>query len=51
MSTNFPGSPHTISFVAFSDTVENLWENPYISNMKKYTIGWGMHGKKAPILW
>ena len=31
MSTNFPRSPHTMGFVAFSRIVGNLWGNPYNS--------------------
>ena len=49
--TNFPGFPHTMGFVAFSRTMENWWENPCISHMMKYTIGWESDGKKVPILW
>ena len=33
MSINFPDFPHTMGFVAFSRTVENLWGNPCISHM------------------
>ena len=51
MITNFPDVPHTMGFVAFSRNVGNLWENPYISHMLKYTIGWELDGKKAPRLW
>ena len=51
MSINFPDFCHTMGFVAFSRTVENIWGNPYISHMLKYTIGWELDGKKAPILW
>ena len=51
MSINFPDFSHTMGFVAFSHTVGNLWENPCISRMMKYTIGWESDGKKAPILW
>ena len=51
MRTNFPGSPHTMSFVAFSCTMRSWWENPCISHMLKYTIGWESDGKKAPIIW
>ena len=51
MSTNSPGSPHTMGFVAFSRTMTNWWANPCISHMMKYTIGWESNGKKAPILW
>ena len=51
MSINFPDFPHTMGFVAFSHTVGNLWGNPCISHMLKYTIGWKSDGKKAPILW
>ena len=51
MVMDFPDFPHTMGFVAFSHTVENLWGNPYISHMLKYNIGWESDGKKAPILW
>ena len=51
MSISFPDFPHTMGFVTFSHAVENLWGNPYISHMLKYTIGWESDGKKAPILW
>ena len=51
MSICFPDFPHTMGFVAFSCTVGNLWENPCISHMLKYSIGWESTGKKAPILW
>ena len=48
MSTNFPGSPHTMGFVAFSRTMRNWWGTPCISHMMKYTIGWESNGKKYP---
>ena len=51
MVIDFPDFPHTMGFVAFSCTVGNLWENPCISHMLKYSIGWESTGKKAPILW
>ena len=51
MSISFPDFPHTMGFVAFSRAVRNLWGNTYISHMLKYTIGWELDGKKAPILW
>ena len=51
MSIDFPDFPHTMDFVAFSRTVGNLWGNPYISHMLKYTIRWESDGKKALILW
>ena len=51
MIINFPDFPHTMSFAASSYTVGNLWRNPCISHMLKYTIGWGLDGKKPPILW
>ena len=51
MSTNFPGSPHTMGFVAFSRTMRNWWGKPCISHMCKSTIEWKSDGKKAPILW
>ena len=50
MVINFPDFLRTMGFAAFSCTVENLWGNPYISHMLKYTIGWESNGKKAPIL-
>ena len=51
ISINFPGLPHTMDFVAFSCTVGNVWENPCISHMTKYIIGWGSNEKNEPILW
>ena len=51
MGINFPDFPHTMVFFAFSHTVGNLWGNPCISHMMKYTIGWESDGKYAPILW
>ena len=51
MSTNSPGSPHTISFVAFSCTMGNWLGNPYISHMMKYTVRWKSYGENSPILW
>ena len=48
MSTNFPGLPRTKGFVAFFCAMENSWENPYITHMMKYTIGWESDGKKYP---
>ena len=49
-STNLQSLPHTMGFVAFSRTMANWWENPCISYMMKYTIGWELDGKKLPIL-
>ena len=51
MGISFPDFPYTMGFVAFSCTVGNLWGNPCISHMLKYTIGWKLDGKEAPILW
>ena len=51
MINNFQGFLHTMGFVAFSRTMGNWWENPCISHMMKYTIGWESDGKKLPILW
>ena len=51
MSINFPDFPYIMGFVAFSRTVGNLWGNPCISHMLKYTIGWESDEKEAPILW
>ena len=51
MVIDFPGFPRTMSFVAFSRTVGNLWGNPCMSHMLKYTIGWELDEKKAPMLW
>ena len=48
MSTNFPGSAHTMGFVAFSRGVGNRWGNPCISQMMKYAIGWESNWKKHP---
>ena len=45
MGISFPDFSHTMSFVVFSRTVGNLW------GILKYTIGWELDGKKAPILW
>ena len=50
MSTNFPGSPNTKGFDAFSRTMRNWWGNPCISQMTKYAIEWESNGKKSPIL-
>ena len=47
MIINFPDFPHTMGFVTFSCTVGNLWENPYIYHMLKYTIGWESDGKST----
>ena len=33
MSISFPDFPNAMSFLAFSRTVGNLWENPGISRM------------------
>ena len=35
MSVSFPEFPHTMGFVTFSQTMGNLWGNPYISHMLK----------------
>ena len=51
MSISFPEFPRTMGFAAFSSGVRNLWGNPCISHMLKYTIRWESDGKKAPILW
>ena len=51
VSPNFPGSPHSKGFVEFSRTMRTWWENPCISHMMKYTVGWESDGKKSPILW
>ena len=51
MSTNFPGPPHIMGFVAFSCAMGNWWRNLCISYMMKYTIGWESNEKQAPILW
>ena len=51
VSPNFPGSPHSKGFVAFSRTMRNWWENPCISLIMRYTIGWESDWKIAPILW
>ena len=40
MSTNFPGLPHTMGFVALFCAMGNWWEDPCTSHMMKYTIGW-----------
>ena len=46
MSTDFPGSPRTMSFVAFSCTIGNWLGNPCISHMMQYTVGWKSSGGK-----
>ena len=51
MTTNLPGSPHTMDFFTFSRTMKNWLRNPCIFHMLKYTIGWELDGKGAPILW
>ena len=58
MSINFPDFPYIMGFVAFSRTVGNLWGNPCIFHMLKYTIGWELggqkhqrHGKSMIIVW
>ena len=51
MSTNFSGSPHTMSFVAFSCTIGNWLGKPCISHKMKYAVGWKSYGEKSPILW
>ena len=48
MGTNFPGIPHSMGFTMLR---EIWWENPCISHVIKYTIGWESNGKKSPILW
>ena len=48
MSTNFPGSPHTMSFVAFSCTMGNWLGNPCIPHMMKYTVRWKSNGENHP---
>ena len=51
MNTNFPGSHHTMGFVAFSCTMGNWWGNPCFFHMMKYTIGGKSYGENPPILW
>ena len=51
MSISSLDFPHTMGFVAFFRTMGNLWGNPYIYHMLKYTMGWEWDGKKAPVLW
>ena len=51
MNTNFPGSHHTMGFVAFSCTMGNWWGNPCFFHMMKYTIGGESYGENPPILW
>ena len=50
MSINFPELPQAMGFIAFSCTVRNVWENPRISHVIKYTIGSGSNGRNEPIL-
>ena len=47
MAIYFPDFSPTIGFVAFSRTVGNLWRNPCISHMLKYTIRWESTEKKS----
>ena len=51
MSTNFPGSPHMMGFVAFSCPMGNWWGNPCFFHMIKYTIGQESYAEKSPIIW
>ena len=51
MVIDFPDFLDTMGFLSFSCTVGNLWGNPCISHMLKYTIRWEPNGKKASILW
>ena len=44
MSTAFPGSPHTMSFVAVSGIMEKWLGNPCISHMK-YIVGCESYGE------
>ena len=37
-----------INFSGFSHTLGNWQENPCVSHMKKYTIGWQSNGKNHP---
>ena len=48
MSINSPNFRYAMAFVAFSCTVGNVWGNPYISRMTRYTIGWDSVGNKHP---
>ena len=52
-NTKFPGSCHTMGFVAFFCTMENWWGIPCISYLMKYKWeSYGeSYGEKAPILW
>ena len=34
-TTNFPGSPHQMDFVAFSHTMDNWWKNPCIFHLMR----------------
>ena len=47
MTTNFPGSFHRMGFVAFSLAMGNLWENPCIAHVMKYTIGQKLDGERS----
>ena len=45
MGTNFLGIPHSMGFTMLWE----IWgENPCISHVMKYTIGWESNGKKHP---
>ena len=50
MINNFPVSPRTMGFVAFSCTMRNWWGSPCISHMMKHTIRWdgNLMGKRHP---
>ena len=48
MGTNFPDSPRTVEFVAFSHAMENLLKNPSTSHVMKYTKRWKSNGKNHP---
>ena len=48
VSTNFPGSPHTMNFVAFYCAIGNWWRYPCISHVMKNTIDGNLMEKKHP---
>ena len=48
MGTNFPGSPNSMDFTAFSHAMDSWWGIPCILNIIKYNIGCESNGKKHP---
>ena len=44
----FPSFIHSMGFAVFFSAMGNWWENPCISHVIKYTIGWQSNGGKKP---